>query len=277
MASLPQASVSLRSQTRWLIPRTVLQPPRQLTSLCFPSYRDSFRNSIIPEHRAVGYFVGIDRRGSTSMLILHPSDEIRQAYKRESLKTHPDRLPQKATPQERRKATERFQAVADAYYVLSDPSRRAEYDSLFRSRPSTAFRDDSASEFEQEQASSSFFDNFSSFFKNATGSAGDAGEKRERPDANGVFGDVFEEMLAPEVAHVRPWWSWVGGAAGGALGYVVANVPGAVAGGFAGNRLGAIRDAKGKSVAQVFSGLGSSQKAEILRALAFKVLGSMGS
>jgi len=59
---------------------------------------------------------------------------------------------------------------------------------------------------------------------------------------------------------------------------VVANVPGAVAGGtfpewhsilntsgFAGNRLGAIRDAKGKSVAQVFSGLGSSQKAEVGR------------
>jgi len=33
--------------------------------------------------------------------------------------------------------------------------------------------------------------------------------------------------------------------------------------GFAGNRLGAIRDAKGKSVAQVFGGLQSSQKAEV--------------
>ena len=37
--------------------------------------------------------------------------------------------------------------------------------------------------------------------------------------------------LAPEVAHVRPWWSWVGGASGAALGYIVANVPGAIAGG----------------------------------------------
>lgn len=69
--------------------------------------------------------------------------------------------------------------------------------------------------------------------------------------------------LAPEVAHVRPWWSWMGGASGAALGYIVANIPGAVAGGFAGNRLGAIRDAKGKSVAQVFSGLESSKKAEV--------------
>jgi hypothetical protein len=37
--------------------------------------------------------------------------------------------------------------------------------------------------------------------------------------------------LAPEVAHVRPWWSYLGGGAGAVLGYVVANVPGAVAGG----------------------------------------------
>jgi curved DNA-binding protein CbpA len=35
-------------------------------------------------------------------------DEIRAAYKRESLKTHPDRLPGTATPVDRRRATERF-------------------------------------------------------------------------------------------------------------------------------------------------------------------------
>ncbi|KAK6905951.1 hypothetical protein I203_106786 [Kwoniella mangroviensis CBS 8507] len=234
-----------------------------------------------------------------SILNVNPkatADEIRQAYKRESLKTHPDRLPGNATPQERRRATERFQIVSDAYYVLSDPSRRAEYDALFNSRPSSAFTDDSSSEFEQEQASGNFFENFAQFFQNATGSAsapgpgtsekadagpgaaprrGGGGGMGGRPDAHGVFGDVFEEMLAPEVAHVRPWWSWVGGASGAAIGYIVANVPGAVAGGFAGNRLGAIRDAKGRAVGEVFRELGAGQKAEILKALAFKVLGSM--
>ena len=46
-------------------------------------------------------------------------------------------------------------------------------------------------------------------------------------------------------------------------------------GGYAGNRLGAIRDAKGKSVAAVFTELGADKRAEILRALAFKVLGSI--
>lgn len=74
------------------------------------------------------------------------------------------------------------------------------------------------------------------------------------------------------------------------MGFIVANVPGLMLGAYAGNRLGAVRDAKGKSVAAVFSELGGNQKAEvrgvykthasshgfpqILRALALKVLGS---
>jgi len=38
-------------------------------------------------------------------------------------------------------------------------------------------------------------------------------------------------------------------------------------GAYAGNRLGAVRDAKGKSVAAVFSELGGTQKAEVSRCL----------
>lgn len=90
-----------------------------------------------------------------------------------------------------------------------------------------------------------------------------------------------------------PFWSWVGALSGASLGFIIANFPGLVAGAVAGNRLGAIRDAKGKSVAAVFTTLGGDQKAEvrsmlklsptmrplvtsfqILRALAMKVLGS---
>lgn len=47
------------------------------------------------------------------------------------------------------------------------------------------------------------------------------------------------------------------------LGFIVANVPGFVLGAVAGNRVGAIRDAKGKSVAAVFADLGATQKAEV--------------
>lgn len=81
-------------------------------------------------------------------------------------------------------------------------------------------------------------------------------------------------MLRPEVERHAPWWAWLGAVSGGGLGFIVANIPGLMVGAFAGNRLGAIRDAKGKSVAAVFSELGGDQKAQILRALAMKVLGS---
>jgi len=188
-------------------------------------------------------------------------DQIRQAYRKESLKTHPDRLVN-ATPAETKQATERFQAVADAYYVLSDAKRRQEYDILCKTRSDRT--DDPAS-------SSGFFSQFSSMFggaapPNTTGTA--------QPNPDGVFADVFDELLRPEVQRHAPWWSWIGAVCGAGLGFIVGNVPGLALGAFTGNRLGAVRDAKGKSVAAVFSELGNQQKAEILRALAMKVLGS---
>lgn len=62
---------------------------------------------------------------------------------------------------------------------------------------------------------------------------------------------------------VAPWWTWTGSLCGAGLGFIVANIPGLMVGAYAGNRLGAIRDAKGKSVAAVFSELAGSQKAEV--------------
>ncbi|KAJ6520082.1 DnaJ domain-containing protein [Mycena sanguinolenta] len=191
-------------------------------------------------------------------------DEIRTAYKKESLKTHPDRIAT-ASPAEKKKATERFQAVADAYYVLSDPSRRREYDALYTSRK-TERTDDPG-------ASNTFFNQFAGMFGASSGSAG-AAPAPERPDADGVFADTFEELLRPEVERHFPWWAYLGAACGAGVGFIVANFPGLMLGAVAGNRLGAVRDAKGKSVAAVFGELGGSQKAEILRALAVKVLGS---
>ncbi|KIJ21625.1 hypothetical protein PAXINDRAFT_123604, partial [Paxillus involutus ATCC 200175] len=193
------------------------------------------------------------------------AEEIRQAYRKESLRTHPDRLAN-ATDAEKKVATEKFQAVADAYYVLSDPVRRREYDTLYSSKSYSDKSDD-------PKASSNFFAQFAGLFGGA-GAANAAQNNAQRPDAENVFADVFDELLRPEVERHAPWWSYFGAACGGGLGFIVANVPGLMLGAFAGNRIGAIRDAKGKSVAAVFSELGSTQKAEILRALAMKVLGS---
>jgi hypothetical protein len=67
------------------------------------------------------------------------------------------------------------------------------------------------------------------------------------------------------------FWSMVGGLSGGAMGFIVANFPGAVAGAVAGNRLGAIRDARGKSVYAVFQELPQADKAKLLSDLAGRV------
>ncbi|KAG6832464.1 hypothetical protein H0H92_001510 [Tricholoma furcatifolium] len=191
-------------------------------------------------------------------------DDIRQAYRKESLKTHPDRLP-KATSEEKQRATESFQALADAYYVLSDPARRRDYDAIYTSKPSSDRTSD-------PNASPGLFSRFSSSF------TGSSTEQTSQSNADYVFADVFEELLRPEVERHVPWWSYLGAICGGGLGFIVANVPGFMVGAYAGNRLGAVRDAKGKSVAAVFNELGGSQKAQtaskILRALALKVLGS---
>ena len=58
-------------------------------------------------------------------------------------------------------------------------------------------------------------------------------------------------------------WAWLGATCGAGLGFITANVPGLVVGACAGSKLGAIRDAKGKSVAAVFAGYGGAQKAEV--------------
>ncbi|KAF8967689.1 hypothetical protein BDZ97DRAFT_1655988 [Flammula alnicola] len=55
-------------------------------------------------------------------------DEIRKAYKKRALQTHPDRLPPGATAAEKSESDEKFRRVNNAYEVLSDPSKRTEYD-----------------------------------------------------------------------------------------------------------------------------------------------------
>lgn len=82
-----------------------------------------------------------------------------------------------------------------------------------------------------------------------------------------------EEGMAEgdEAKPTGKFYSLVGGLSGGAMGFIVANFPGAIAGAVAGNRLGAIRDAKGRSVYSVFQELPQGDKARLLSQLAAKV------
>lgn len=77
--------------------------------------------------------------------------------------------------------------MADAYYVLSDTERRREYDSLYGSRSEKTA---------DPGASTDFFSTFANMFGSAAGGTTGAaeGETGQRPDANNVFGDVFEDV-----------------------------------------------------------------------------------
>ncbi|KAL4996838.1 DnaJ domain-containing protein [Aspergillus recurvatus] len=184
--------------------------------------------------------------------------EIRTAYKRESLKSHPDRVPEGSPEKSAR--TRKFQEINDAYYTLSDDSRRQEYDA----------RRNLEQEMNEDEGVPGGGGGFWSSF--GFGSA----DREER--SNEQFGSVFEEMLREEgmdgagaQGAASHFWSIVGGASGAALGFIVANAPGAIAGAVAGNRLGAVRDARGRSVYEVFLELPATDRARLLSQLAAKV------
>jgi len=174
---------------------------------------------------------------------------------------------------ERAARTKKFQQINDAYFTLSDATRRRDYDAAraFHSGASSGADDETADEEIPRPPPGTF--PWSGFF----GGAGSERAEERRADAQ--FGGAFEEMLRDEgLAEGRgatptgKFWAIVGGVSGGAMGFIVANFAGAVAGAVAGNRLGAIRDARGKSVYAVFQELPQAEKARLLSDLAAKVL-----
>ena len=86
---------------------------------------------------------------------------------------------------------------------------------------------------------------------------------------------VMRDMADQNNGPTGKFWSIVGGLSGGAMGFIMANFPGMVAGAVAGNRLGAVRDAKGKSVYSVFQEMPQADKARLLSGLAAKVFANV--
>ncbi|KAL1888844.1 hypothetical protein Cpir12675_006019 [Ceratocystis pirilliformis] len=225
------------------------------------------------------------------------TQKIRDAYKKAALKTHPDRVA--ADHPERPARTRKFQLVNDAYYTLSDPSRRREYDAQRRlfQRPGAPHGsasakpdpfDDPFAEFDSaspppfsSSSSSSTSTPFSWAWNFFSGGSSAADQEKARAKAEETqFADVFEEMLHDEGLDANGektnnggrFWGAVGGVSGGALGFIIGNFPGLVMGAAAGNRLGAVRDDKGKSVYEVFQDLPAHDKSRLLATLAAKVL-----
>ncbi|KAJ4301018.1 hypothetical protein N0V90_003107 [Kalmusia sp. IMI 367209] len=207
--------------------------------------------------------------------------QIRDAYKKQALKHHPDRVA--ADSPERAARTKRFQQINDAYYTLSDPTRRRDYDAArsyqsFTSAPESPDYEEFEEEIPRPNNAGGGFGGFPwSAFGFGSAPAGNTEESHNR-FSNDQFGGVFEEMLreqgmaeGEEAAPTGKFWSVIGGASGAAMGFIVANFPGMVAGAVAGNRLGAVRDAKRKSVYSVFQELPQADKARLLSDLAAKV------
>lgn len=221
------------------------------------------------------------------------SQQIRDAYKKAALQSHPDRVPSDSP--ERPARTKKFQKINDAYYTLSDPTRRRDYDAARKFGFGSGGAWDGDGDEEEiprpntgagagTGTGTSFPWSAFGFGSGGAATNNPAHEAEQEHFNNEQFGDVFEEMLREEglaeghdAQPTGKFWSVVGGLSGGAMGFIVANFPGALAGAVAGNRLGAVRDARGKSVYAVFQELPQGDKAKLLTQLAGKVFATVAS
>lgn len=203
-------------------------------------------------------------------------EEIKRAYRKAALKWHPDRVP--ADSPERPKRTKTFQKINDAFYTLSDVVRRKEYDDARSFHGTSSFDDDEDSEEEIPRpppaAGGNSWANMFGFGK--PGAGGTQGEQF----ADGQFKDAFDEMMGEENNDLtdgtgtptKKFWAVAGGIAGGLIGFIGGDMVGAIPGSILGYKMGAIRDAKGKSVYQVFQSLDQASRARVLSELAAKIL-----
>ncbi|KAF9480494.1 DnaJ-domain-containing protein [Pholiota conissans] len=62
------------------------------------------------------------------------SDDIRRAYRKRALETHPDKLEPGANDKEKQEAERQFHRVHEAFEVLTDPVKRKAYDTRMNAR-----------------------------------------------------------------------------------------------------------------------------------------------
>ncbi|KAK7207721.1 DnaJ domain-containing protein [Myxozyma melibiosi] len=187
--------------------------------------------------------------------------QIRDAYKKAALATHPDRFGGSA------EATARFQKVSDAYFILSDETRRREYDAEYRSQ--NPYSDESKYFSSDEERQRKYQEDFMGAFEEMFRDAGMKTPGDESEDSSSSF-----SAPPPSSSRRSKFYTIVTGAAGTVVGFTIANMPGALAGMAIGAKLGSIRDQKGKSVYAAFQEMPQSDRAKILAELAQRVFAS---
>lgn len=189
------------------------------------------------------------------------------------MKWHPDRVP--ADSPERPKRTKKFQAINDAYYTLSDSTRRKDYDERRKFHTGSFSEDDEEEGIPQHQppkTSGSFF----SF----GGRRGSQEEKFANEQFEGAFAEMMDEAAMAsdttdngdsQAPKRGVFWSILGGLSGASLGFIIANFPGAATGAVVGAKLGGLRDSKHQSVYATFQELPQNDRARMLSELAARL------
>ncbi|KAI0766908.1 hypothetical protein BD413DRAFT_605673 [Trametes elegans] len=113
-------------------------------------------------------------------------EEVRKAYRKRALQTHPDRLPQDASADDKKTAAEHFRLVNNAYEVLNNEDNRKLYD-RYNVWPPPADRPEYTRRPSQSAFTSDAFAHDPFFNGSPLGGGG-----RGRPHAGFAFTDPFE-------------------------------------------------------------------------------------
>ncbi len=107
------------------------------------------------------------------------ADEIKKAYRKLAVRYHPDK-----NPSDKKAAESRFKEISEAYYVLSDEKRRAQYDQARRfggGGPSSNFANTQGFD----------FDEFLNLFGGSRGRSSGAGTSGRYTGFQDIFSDLF--------------------------------------------------------------------------------------